>query len=111
VHSVVATAVLLFGLGLGWSFSFLAASSELADRTLPHERGRLLGFSDQLSGALAATLAITFGLLLDRVGVTALAAGSSLVVLLPAVYLALHRSQAPVRALALEIDGVPAGAE
>jgi MFS family permease len=111
VHSVVATAVLLFGLGLGWSFSFLAASSELADRTLPHERGRLLGFSDQLSGALAATLAIGFGLLLDRIGVAALAAGSSLLVLLPAVYLALHRPVGPVRGLSLEIDSVPAGAE
>ena len=43
VSGVIATGVLLFGLGLGWSFSFLAASSDLVDRTSPRERGRLLG--------------------------------------------------------------------
>ena len=69
VSGVVATAVLLFGLGLGWSFAFLAASSDLVDRTSPRERGRLLGLSDMLSGITAATLAIVGGLVLDRVGV------------------------------------------
>jgi MFS family permease len=48
VSGVIATGVLLFGLGLGWAFSFLAASSDLVDRTSPRERGRLLGLSDQL---------------------------------------------------------------
>jgi MFS family permease len=95
VSSVIATGVLLFGLGLGWSFSFLAASSDLVDRTSPRERGRLLGLSDQLSGIVAATLAITGGLLLDRVGVTALALSSAVLVLVPAGWLATQRGTAP----------------
>jgi MFS family permease len=90
VSGVIATGVLLFGLGLGWSFSFLAASSDLVDRTSPRERGRLLGLSDQLSGIVAATLAITGGLILDRVGVTALALCSATLVLVPAAWLAVQ---------------------
>jgi MFS family permease len=88
VDGVAATGVLLFGLGLGWSFSFLAASSDLVDHASPRERGRLLGLSDQLSGVVAASFAIGGGLLLDRVGVTALAITSSVLVLAPAVWLA-----------------------
>jgi MFS family permease len=93
---VYTTGVLLFGLGLGWSFSFLAASSDLVDRTSPRERGRLLGLSDQLSGIVAATLAITGGLLLDGVGVTALALSSAALVLVPAAWLGL-RGRPPAR--------------
>jgi hypothetical protein len=39
---VHATAAALFGLGLGWSVSFVASTAELADQTKPWERGRLL---------------------------------------------------------------------
>ena len=95
VTGVVATAVLLFGLGLGWSFAFLAASSDLVDRTSPRERGRLLGLSDMLSGFTAATLAIVGGLVLDRVGVTTLALGSAVLVLTPAAWLATRGRAAP----------------
>ncbi len=44
--SVLWTSVSLFGLGLGWNVSYVAAATELADRALPAERGqadRLLG--------------------------------------------------------------------
>jgi MFS family permease len=95
VSGVIATSVLLFGLGLGWSLSFLAASSDLVDRTSPRERGRLLGLSDQLSGMVAATLAITGGLVLDRIGVTALALCSAVLVLLPAAWLATRGEVSP----------------
>ncbi len=54
IESVFATAVALFGLGLGWNFSFVAATAELADSTHASERGRLLGFNDLLSGATGA---------------------------------------------------------
>ena len=37
VTSVWATALLLLGLGLGWNFSFVAATAQLADRTIPAE--------------------------------------------------------------------------
>ena len=39
--SVFATAVLLFGLGVGWNLSFVAATAQMADLTSASERGRL----------------------------------------------------------------------
>jgi MFS family permease len=87
IESVVATAVALFGLGLGWNFSFVAATAELADSTHPNERGRLLGFNDLLSGATGAGLALLGGLALDVLGVAALAIGAAVLVALPAAWI------------------------
>jgi MFS family permease len=87
VESVVATAVALFGLGLGWNFSFVAATAELADSTHASERGRLLGFNDLLSGATGAGLALLGGLALDVLGVAALAIGAAVLVTVPAVWI------------------------
>ena len=87
VHSVVATAIALFGLGLGWNFSFVAATAELADSTHASERGRLLGFNDLLSGATGAGLALLGGLALDVLGVAALAIGAAVLVGLPAAWI------------------------
>jgi MFS family permease len=86
-ESVWATAVFLFGLGLGWNLSFVAASAELVDRTSPFERGKLLGFSDQLSAFLGAGLALVGGFALSELGVAALAIGAAAVVCLPAVWI------------------------
>jgi MFS family permease len=91
VEGVAATAILLFGLGLGWNLSFVAASAEMADRTSPHERGKLLGFADQLSGFLGAALAILGGLALDALGVAALGLGAAAIALVPAAALARRR--------------------
>jgi MFS family permease len=85
--SVVATGVLLFGLGLGWNFSFVAATAELADRTTPAERGKLLGFSDLLSGLTGAALALLGGYALDTLGVAALALGSAAIAIGPVLWL------------------------
>jgi MFS family permease len=82
-ESVLGTGFLLFGLGLGWSVSFVAATTQLADRAAPSERGRLLGFSDQLSALTGAALALLGGLALDGLGVVALAVGATVIVLLP----------------------------
>jgi MFS family permease len=41
-----AMAAALFGLGLGWNISFVAATAELSGRTEPWERASLLGFND-----------------------------------------------------------------
>ena len=49
-RSVATIALALFALGLGWSFSFVAATAQLADCTIPAERGKLLGLNDLLSG-------------------------------------------------------------
>ena len=88
IESVPATAVALFGLGLGWNFSFVAATAELADSTLPSERGRLMGFNDMLSGLTGAGLALLGGMALEALGVVALALGAAALVSVPAVWLA-----------------------
>jgi MFS family permease len=93
-ESVLGTAVLLFGLGLGWNLSFVAATAQLADRAAPAERGKLLGFSDLLSAMTAAALALLGGLALDALGVSALAIGSTVLVLLPLVRL-VRRQEPP----------------
>src|SRR3954451_2431464 len=61
VASVFGTAVLLLGLGIGWNISFVAATARMADRTSPVERGKLLGFNDQLAAFFGAGLALLGG--------------------------------------------------
>ncbi|MGH2781798.1 MAG: MFS transporter [Thermoleophilaceae bacterium] len=87
IESVPTTAIALFGLGLGWNFSFVAATAELADRTRPAERGKMLGFNDLLSGGTGAALALAGGLALSELGVAALAAGAAVLVTLPALWI------------------------
>ena len=87
IESVPATAAALFGLGLGWNLSFVAATAELADRTEPWERGKLLGFNDLLSGLTGAALALAGGVALTALGVAALAVGGAVLVTAPAVWI------------------------
>jgi MFS family permease len=84
VTSVAAFAFTLFALGIGWSFSFVAATAQLADCTKPSERGRLLGFNDLLAGLTGAGLSLLGGYALDAIGVAALGVGGLLLVLAPA---------------------------
>jgi len=93
IESVPATAAALFGLGLGWNVSFVAATAELADRTEPWERGKLLGFNDLLSGLTGAALALAGGVALTALGVAALAVGGAVLVTAPAVWI-LRRGRA-----------------
>jgi MFS family permease len=100
VASVPATAVALFGLGIGWNFSFVAATAQLADCARPSERGRLLGFNDLLAGLTGATLALVGGLALEGIGVAALAIGGTVLVALPAIWIAgspLRSARIPLR--------------
>ena len=69
--SVLWTSVSLFGLGLGWNISYVAAATELADRALPSERGKLIGFTDRLSTFTAAALVLLGGLTYSEVGIEA----------------------------------------
>ena len=86
-ESVWPTAVLLFGLGLGWNFSFVAATTALADCALPHERGKLLGFHDLVASFTGASFVLLGGYVLDEVGVNALALGASVVALTPILFI------------------------
>ena len=87
IESVPATALALFGLGLGWNLSFVAATAQLADCTMPWERGKLLGFNDLLSGMTGASLALLGGYALTAIGVAALAIGATVLVVVPAVWI------------------------
>jgi MFS family permease len=93
-ESVPATALLLFGLGVGWNLSFVAATAQLVDRARPSERGKLLGFNDLLSALLGAALALAGGYALDSIGVAALALGATAIVAAPVLWL-LPRALAP----------------
>jgi len=97
VTSVPATAAALFGLGLGWNLSFVAATAELADRSEPWERGKLLGFNDLLSGMTGAGLALLGGVALTALGVAALAIGAAVLVIAPALWI-LRDGRAPALA-------------
>ena len=101
IESVPAMSLSLFGLGLGWSFSYVAATSELVDRAALSERGRLVGFSDLLSSFTGAALAVLGGVAYDRLGVEAVAAGATLAVTLPALLIMVARRRPP-RVEALE---------
>jgi MFS family permease len=87
VTSVPATAIALFGLGLGWNVSFVAATAVLADSSAAHERGKLLGFNDLLAGLTGAGLALLGGLALTALGVAALAIGGAALVAAPALWI------------------------
>ena len=91
VESVVATAVLLFGLGVGWNVSFVAATAHSSTRRVRAERGGLLGFNDLLSALLGASLALLGGYALDTIGVAALALGATAIVAAPILWLAPRR--------------------
>jgi MFS family permease len=94
VEGVPATAAALFGLGLGWNLSYIAATAELAERTRPWERGRLLGFNDLLSGATGAGLTLLGGLVLATVGVAPLAIGATTLVVVPGLWIRRHGTAA-----------------
>src|SRR5215216_2824671 len=50
VDSVFATAAALFGVGPDWNFSYsYVAAAETANRPMPVERGKILGFADLCS--------------------------------------------------------------
>jgi MFS family permease len=87
LEAVVATAVLLFGLGIGWNISFVAATAQMADQAAAAERGKLLGFSDLISALLGAALALLGGYALEALGVAALAIGATAIVVSPVLWI------------------------
>lgn len=87
IESVPLTALALFGIGLGWNVSYVAATTELTERAAPSERATLLGFSDLLSGAAGAALAIAGGVGLDEAGLASVAVGAAALPVLSAVWI------------------------
>jgi MFS family permease len=86
--SLLGMSLSLFGLGLGWNFSYVAATTELVDLATPAERGRLVGLSDLLSSGAGATLALTGGVLYTGAGATSLALAATALAAAPALWIA-----------------------
>ena len=87
VEGVPATAVLLFTLGIGWNFSFVAATASLADVATVGERGKLLGLNDLASSFTAAVLVLLGGVVAKAFGPIALALAGTVFVLGPAAWI------------------------
>jgi MFS family permease len=79
--------VTLFGLGLGWSLSYVAATTELVALTGPSERGRLIGFTDLVSSLIGATLALLGGVVYSDAGATTLAVAATALAVGPALWI------------------------
>ena len=58
----------LFGLGLGWCLSYVAATTTLVDLAGPAERGRLIGATDLISSMAGAALALGGGVVYTGAG-------------------------------------------
>ena len=74
----------LFGLGLGWNFAYVAATTELVSRAAAGERGRLIGLSDLLSSFAGAALALGGGAVYSAAGSVPLAVSAALLAAIPA---------------------------
>ncbi len=96
VDSVAATSVALFGLGVGWNVSYVAAAAELVTHATPAERGSLVGLSDLISGLTGAALALLGGVAYTEIGVGAVAVGATVLVVVPATLLLVRRRALPV---------------
>jgi MFS family permease len=84
----------LFGLGIGWNLAYVAAAAELSDAASASERGRLLGFTDLVSGLAGAALALGGGVVYAQLGVVALALAATAIAFLPAAWLAMRPPRA-----------------
>jgi MFS family permease len=88
----------MLGLGLGWSISYVAATTELVSLTGASERGRLVGFSDLIASLTAAVICIGGGLVYSGAGVAALALSAAALAVVPALWLAARPTPVPLPA-------------
>ena len=68
LSSIAGMSLSMFGLGLGWCLSYIAATTELVGLAGPAERGRLVGATDLLSSFAAAALALGGGVVYTGAG-------------------------------------------
>jgi MFS family permease len=68
LESIAGMSLSLFGLGLGWCLSYVAATTELVDLATASERGRLIGATDLLSSFCGAALALGGGVVYTGAG-------------------------------------------
>ena len=68
LSSIAGMSLSMFGLGLGWCLSYIAATTELVGLAGPAERGRLVGATDLLSSFAGAALALGGGVVYTGAG-------------------------------------------
>jgi MFS family permease len=95
LHGLVGMSLSLFGLGLGWALSYVAATAELVELAAPNERGKLVGFNDLLAATSGAVLALVGGVGYSEAGATVLALASAVIAAVPAVWLSVSRAPRP----------------
>jgi MFS family permease len=91
LDSIVGMSVALFGLGLGWSLSYVAATTEMISLAAVSERGRLVGFSDLVSALTGAALVLLGGLIFTDLGTAGLAIAGTVAALIPMLALLAFR--------------------
>ncbi len=96
--SVAGMSLALLGLGLGWNFSYVAATTELVDLTTAAERGRVVGLTDLCASLVAAAFALLGGLVYSGAGATTLALAAAALAALPAGWLAVRPAPTPIPA-------------
>jgi MFS family permease len=89
LDGIAGMALALFALGLGWNFSYVAATTELVSLAAPAERGRLVGFSDLVSSLAGAALALAGGVVYTSGGSVPLAVLAAALAALPACWILL----------------------
>ncbi len=77
IEAVHFAALSLFGVGLGWSLSFVAATAELAEHVAPGERATVIGLADLLGSMSGALLVVAGGVALDALGIVSVAVGAA----------------------------------
>jgi MFS family permease len=85
--------VSLFGLGLGWNLSYVAATTELVTLAAASERGRLIGLTDLSSSLTGAALALGGGWIYSAAGSVPLAVSAAALAALPAFWIVLLPSR------------------
>jgi MFS family permease len=98
IDSLHFTALVLFGVGVGWSLSFVAATAELSERAASRERATLIGFADLLGNLSGAALVAAGGFVLAATGIAAVAIGAAAPPALAALWI--FRTPAPSPAAA-----------
>lgn len=83
-ESIAGMSLSLFGLGLGWSISYVAATAELVELAEPAERGRLVGLNDLLAAFAGGALALGGGALYSGTSAAVLGLAAAVLAALPA---------------------------
>jgi MFS family permease len=100
VENVHLTGLVLFGVGLGWSLSFVAATTELTERVPLSLRTTLVGFADLVANLTSAALVLAGGVVLDALGVGGLGILAAVLPVLAALWILISSRETPARAAA-----------